>query len=192
MRQYIISHDNDCRIITITDSLDSLPPPSAFIGTHPWDWCIDGEKELTKSHIMKIFHKKTHHRYAIHWTNPVDPADRKLARFYICNLKWVGTNDVAFLNVIREFPAEMSNLTEASRNVLWALGETRSVKVAAAYLKQSQRNIRRHLDTIRAKLELESVDDVIAFATLYVDAKEEHSDFGPSSAHKKTQPQVAT
>ena len=92
--------------------------------------------------------------------------------FFFVFQSWhrVGVESVGYASHTWIFPHNLGWLTDTERQVLHTLGTGAGVKGTAEELGKSLSTVRTHLNSVRDKLELDSMEQLYVFATAYTSA----------------------
>lgn len=160
MRHFILL-DYECVQIYISSVIEGCET-SQFTGKKPWE-CVQPEirEELEKHQTKVLIAKEGMHSWGVAWKWENE------SRFFFTECAWVGLTDVAMVNVVWEFPYELTTLTKHERMIVDQLGGSEKVESVAHNTGLTINTIHSHLRNIRKKLHMDSINQLIAFAGVY-------------------------
>lgn len=163
MPNYIATYDRELRMKTLSGvSCDQQLTIEDYIGTHPWDWVPDDEKDSFRSDWERILRPGiTEHRVAKFWKS----TKSSQSSFYLTRLYRVDLDEIAVIALIYEFSGIIESLSTRELDVLETMGSIAGTKAGARSLDITTSTFHVHAKSIRDKMEVGG-DELSRFAVL--------------------------
>ncbi|MGB1225125.1 MAG: response regulator transcription factor [Mycobacterium sp.] len=159
--------DHAARFVFLS-STSAGTSPGDFLGGYPWEFVLDEQVDQVRAEVLTVFAPGvTFHRFGLLWINPSEPAMRY---FYFQESRWIGLAEVAVATEVWEFPSDLGRLSPREHETLGLLGCGRGVKSAARIMQVSVNTVHSFMRSLREKLDLDSAEQLVAFASRYRDA----------------------